>query len=223
MSKEPMDKNLNKVLFDEGKKGMVILSVTAKNSNFKNNSNSGGASDLFGKIVSNSKNTLVPKISKYNMYWVKEDKAIEEVNQRDGFLISKGKAENGWKNMVGVDSDIADAKYAIYMLDEGKYDLYQLGVFNSFMVFSGNNQWSSAGNYEKKLASFEVKNGEVLYLGDLDIFYKSATIDRTKHGENIRIKVADRHQDAKSFLKSYYPDLTKKLEKRLIEGRIVLK
>jgi hypothetical protein len=101
--------------------------------------------------------------------------------------------------------------------------LMNLDVFNSYLVFSGNNSWSSTGNYEDKLANFKIKKGEVLYLGNLDILYEESTIDRAKHGENIKIAIDDEYEDAKSFLLDTYPYLANKLRKRLVTGSILTK
>jgi hypothetical protein len=223
MLKEPIDKKFERSLFDNKEKGIVVISVTAKNNNFQNSKSNTGSNDFLKNIGNFSKNTFVPKISKYEMYWLKDDKSLNDVYQSNWFSISKGKSGRGFANSLGINSDISNDQYLVYALDEGSYNLMNLDVFNSYLIFSGNNSWSSAGNYEDELANFKIKKGEVLYLGNLDILYEESTIDRTKHGENIKIEIDDEYEDAKSFLLDTYSYLANKLRKRLVTGSILTK
>jgi len=202
-------------------KGIIIISVAAKNKDFEKVDNKKASSDFFNTASRYSKNTFLPKISKYEMYWLKEDNSLIDIYQSDWFLISKGKSGRSYKYIAGINSDVSDDQYLVYEVDPGSYNLYNLEIFNSYVLFSGNNFWVSTGDYQDKLASFAIKEGDILYLGDLEIFYKNLNLDRFKHAENIRIEVKDRYQNAKDFLVENHPNLAKNLEKSLITGSIL--
>ncbi|MES2252811.1 MAG: hypothetical protein V4482_03895 [Pseudomonadota bacterium] len=101
--------------------------------------------------------------------------------------------------------------YYIYMLEPGHYTLNEVSFLEPSTVNPG--FYSFYGI--KDFAYFEVKGGDVLYLGDCYQQYKDRG-DMT-HNVKPKINLNDRFDEAKAFMNENYPSLAGKLEKRLIK------
>lgn len=222
MNNPEMYTTISESSFVKKGQGIIVLSVTAKNRYFKANSEQTKSKKLFGNIKRLSKNTLIPKISRFQMSWVKEDQSLASVFESDWFQISGGKADDSMRSMTGIKSNIGDKEYMAFAVEEGLYNLLNIETFNSYVLFTGNNNWTVRGHFVEKLASFNIKRGEVLYLGDLDVFYDNINIDRTANNKKLKIEVKNNFKEAKRYLKDYYPTLSKKLKTRFIKGGIVI-
>ncbi|MES2607622.1 MAG: hypothetical protein V4544_02670 [Pseudomonadota bacterium] len=97
------------------------------------------------------------------------------------------------------------------MLEPGHYTLNEV----SFLEPSATNPILYSFNGIKNFSYFEVKGGDVLYLGDGFHQYK----DRNYMTHNVkpRVQLIDRFDEAKAFMNANYPAVADKLEKRLIK------
>jgi hypothetical protein len=207
-------------------RGLIILSVTAKNRNFKANTKPNKGAQFFNKVKNLSKNTVIPKISKFQMTWLKDSPDIENIFNSKWFHIARGSAGQSdfpITSMAGIKSDVSNKEYRVFSVEEGTYNLLNIEVFNSHMLFSGDNNWVSRGNFAETLASLKINRGEVLYLGDLDVFYSNLNIDRTQNHKKLKIEVQNNFKQAKKYLQKYHPQLSKKIKPQLLEGDMIVK
>ena len=101
-------------------------------------------------------------------------------------------------------------KYYAYTLEPGHYRLDEV----SFLEPSTINPALYSFNGKKNVC-FEVKGGDVLYLGDGFHEYKDK--DYMTHNVKPRVQLIDRFDEAKAFMNANYPPVADKLEKRLIK------
>ena len=104
--------------------------------------------------------------------------------------------------------------HQILMVEPGVYALKKFGLYNS----SHGSSWIEAKNsiYDKEnnvpgLASFNIKSGEIVYLGDIG--FSSYTIGKRKLWSNkqsalVRIKISEDLESAKTEFYSSYPKLS---------------
>jgi len=128
--------------------------------------------------------------------------------------------------------DINDKNY-IYLEDTGRKKLKILvvnpGIYTFREVYNYNGSITLSDplyDYEinnPKVASFEVKSGEVVYIGDFNISQATSKnigdIFTNKISARFTIKVDDNFNQAKFFLEREYPQLSDMLVKRLIINR----
>ena len=103
-------------------------------------------------------------------------------------------------------------KYYIYMLEPGHYTLNEIFFLeqSSVDMFSIHG-YSNISNF----AYFDIKGGEVLYLGDCYQNYDSKKDG--SHGMVLnRTGLNDTFERAKEFMRQNYPSVADKLEKKLI-------
>ncbi|MBY0580683.1 MAG: hypothetical protein K2P53_03250 [Rickettsiales bacterium] len=103
--------------------------------------------------------------------------------------------------------------YGVRMLPEGKYYFKYV--------------WSTAGDRDyketEKVNYFDVKAGEVTYIGDYywmnsvkyDSNFKDALMSRTR--SSVEIKLCDRFDEAKQFFQKYYSHVKLPIKKNLLK------
>lgn len=102
--------------------------------------------------------------------------------------------------------------HQVIMIEPGTYSLASFGTSNSSYASSWIEARGDIYNVETKqpnLASFEVKSGEVVYLGDINMI--SSQVGQRQWGSKqtvgIRISVANNYSNAKEIFLSKYPTL----------------
>lgn len=141
--------------------------------------------------------------SQYNAFnvWVKIDDMSAQSPVRYSF----------YKNRFFLGSD--SQNFRLYMIDPGVYMLESTAASNGSYHYSS----PDAGPKKKAKSSeafFEVKAGEVIYIGDLDLRVRSAS---SKHKGMVvmETKLSDHFDEAKKVIAQDNPEIAEKMEKRL--------
>jgi hypothetical protein len=100
--------------------------------------------------------------------------------------------------------------YAAYMIDPGKYVLDHINLSSGGMRYYSIVEGWDKSSKQPHLASFEVQPGEVVYLGDLKIMPTMNTF---------AVMPVDHYNDAVTFFKEKYPQITTAVIKRLVTPR----
>ncbi len=99
-----------------------------------------------------------------------------------------------------------NVSYSAYIVNPGKYDLTAI----IFIRFAPNSSEIITTEVSMRdLMNFEIKGGEVLYLGHITF---------SNNGSEITYKVSDKYGEAYERAKTIFPELQYKLNKRIIYG-----
>jgi len=108
----------------------------------------------------------------------------------------------------------------VAMIEPG---IYSLGLFYTKQEYSSyayvqvpkkTKVWKDEKPY---FASFEVKSGEVLYIGDIDLMANESHRTFTHTFAKVSLQVKDQSQKAKELIKAKYPQLYSRFSVRLIK------
>lgn len=109
-----------------------------------------------------------------------------------------------------------DSDYQVLMLKPGIYSLDTLYVdYNRYIIPSWNYGAWNQNEKEPFLIAFEALPETVTYIGDIQLFSKNISFNRSLPYQ----KIQDNFESAKSFFRSKYPEITSDFVKKLAFGK----
>lgn len=169
-------------------------------------------------------NTVYSKTTAFETTWIyEENKKLKETkwfNISSGRVIGNGMFNFATMVVKGVDSSIAENQgYRVLLLEPGIYNMKNYVMYNVNRL-GFESTYLAENGFDKVYASFEVKPGEILYVGDIKLSMQNMYI-MSMMGNDTRlgIDISDNLDNAVNFVKNNYKNIDiKKIEKRLMKN-----